>query len=54
MFNIHSQERQLIMRGSSRNKGISDIGIMAENIFLYEGTKDIGDIVIYWENNVLL
>jgi hypothetical protein len=53
MLVVHGQERQLIMQGSSRYKGISDIGVMAENVFLYQGTENIRDMMVYWENNIL-
>ena len=35
VFVVHGQKGQLIVQGSSRYKGISDIRVMAENILLY-------------------
>ena len=50
---VHGQKGQLIVQGSSRYKGISDIRVMAENILLYNGAENIGDILVYRENNIL-
>ena len=53
MLVVHGQEWQLIMQGRSGNKDVSNIRAMAENVFLHKGTEDIGNVMVYWENDVL-
>lgn len=53
MLVVHGQEWQLIIQSSSRHKSIPNICIMAKDVFLYKGTENIGNMVVYRKNNVL-